>query len=67
MSIRMISDLPIDSISASLILRNGKEVMVQGKVIKEKGKKYLIVEQSPKKSYGPGTRVRSWGKTEMIS
>lgn len=52
-----VSDLSTGMCSATLILRNGERKRVRGKVTEEAGTKYFVTRQSPKKSFGPGTKV----------
>lgn len=52
-----ISDLSMGTCSVTLMLRNGEKRRVRGRVTEEAGMKYLITQQSPKKSFGPGTKV----------
>lgn len=52
-----VSDLPTGIFSVTFLLRNGERTRVLGKVIEKKGIKHFINKQSPKKSFGPGTRV----------
>lgn len=60
--ISKVSDLPMCSVSVSLLLRNGEKLRVGGRIVKKRGDKYLIARQSPKHSYGPGTKVHWYRK-----
>jgi len=59
-----ISEFPTGLCSVTLVLRKNEKVRVRGKVIEKKSGKYLIVNQSPKQSFGPGTKVL-WYRKEV--
>jgi len=58
-----VDDLPRGLCSAILILRKSGKVRVRGEILIKGDVKRLVVQQSPKKTYAPGTRV-SWYRKE---
>ncbi len=55
---RTISNLPLGRCSVTIILRrNNEEKEVNGEIVQKNGTKHLIVQYSPKKSFGPGTKM----------
>jgi hypothetical protein len=55
-----VGELPVGEYFVILILRNGEKKRFYGKIMEKRRQKYFIIWESPKQSFGSGTKVKQY-------